>query len=348
MDLWVAPVADGAVAGEPYPVARRFGRALPLGVTQEGAYYFGLRAGGSNVRVARLEDGDAVAPQTAGVRTVGRNLEPTWAPDGKRLAFLTQLGTENYGLESRGVVVWVPATGQETVVVPQLASIARIRWSPDGSRLLASGSDGRGRSGLFTVDPDTGATQGLIREHGGAPEGLEGAWASKDAVAYIAEDGSRVLVRSLHGDDDAEVFAVEAGGALQGLEADTNGLLYFGLTGPEGTTLRSVGVNGAGARLLTELPGPVESIEVAGKTVYASVRRDGRVETWEAPAAGGAARKSALPSGLRLSPKGKMGAYTDSDQREEVWALEGWLRSITASPAADPVGAASETPPGAP
>ena len=48
-------VRDGKPAGAPQRIRRDLGRFLPLGITSSGDYYYGLRAGGSQVYVADLE-----------------------------------------------------------------------------------------------------------------------------------------------------------------------------------------------------------------------------------------------------------------------------------------------------
>src|SRR5262249_6001880 len=53
--LWSIPVREGKPAGAPQPVRRNLGRFLPLGITATGDYYYGVRAGDSQVYVADLE-----------------------------------------------------------------------------------------------------------------------------------------------------------------------------------------------------------------------------------------------------------------------------------------------------
>ena len=334
MDLWLAAVRDGQVAGEPRPIARQLGRALPIGVTPDGAYYFGLRAGRSDVKIAPLLGEEAVDPVTAGLRTVGRNSEPAWSRDGRRLAFLTQLGTENYGQESRGIAVWAPASREETVLAPRLASIAQLRWSPDGERLLASGSDGRGRSGLFTVDPETGETDDVVRTYGGGPRGLEGAWLDAETVAHVAPDRSKVLRLALSEREGTLLYQAEPGWEIRPLAADHAGeRIVFGLVREgEPAQIRTMQVAGGEQRLLMTLSEPPRALEISGETLYATAPSGKGEAVWSVPLSGGKMRKTALPPGLRFSPDGKRIAYVMSDRREEVWALEGWLEHAAAQP----------------
>ncbi|MCP5109516.1 MAG: hypothetical protein GY953_01635, partial [bacterium] len=159
MDVWAVPVVDGKPGGEPRLVKKSPGRLLPMGITRDGAYYFGLRTGEANVYVGKMKGergGLDREPVMAGRKILGGNVSPDWSHDGRQLAYLSRLGTENYGQESRAITIWTPKTGEEKVLVPQLAYIDRIRWSRDGKSLLASGSDGKGRGGLFAVDTGNG------------------------------------------------------------------------------------------------------------------------------------------------------------------------------------------------
>ena len=329
MDLWRVEVRDGEAAGEPERIAHSVGRALPMGITRDGLYYYGLRAGRSDVMTAPRTGKGFGEASMAGLRSVGKNTAPAWSNDGKRLAFLTQLGTENYGRESRGVVVWVPSTRQESVLVPSLAVISQLRWSPDDSRLLASGSDGRGRSGLFAVDPDSGAATGLVRVHGGDPRGLEGAWLNDTAVAYIAADRGRIERYDLETRETAALWEAEPGVALHHLAASADGdWVVFG-AGDTETARRVIAVRleDGEQRLLLNLAGGGEAtaVEIADGDAYVTVRQSRETAVWRLGLEGGPAETTTFPAGPRLSSQGAA-AWVDSDQRSEIWALEGWAK----------------------
>ena len=352
MDLWLAPFHDGGVGGEPRRIARSFGRALPLGVSADGVYYYGVRAGRSDVVTASFRDGRLGEPSIAGIRTVGRNTAPAWSHDGKRLAYLTQLGTENYGRESRGVAVWSPATRQETLLVPSLAFISQLHWSPDDRRLLASGSDGRGRSGLFTVDPDTGAVEGLIRIHGGNPQGLEGVWLDNGSIAYVSADRAKLMRFGLENRTETALFEAPSGAEIRRLAANPSGeWIAFGVAGSDGEAeLWALQIaDGENRRLMEVKNATISAVAWAGDAIFATVPGSGGAAVWRVGLDGGGPVKTALGTGEggpRFTPDGERIAYIQADQREEVWALEGWLPK--AEPLRSRSDAASRTPPGAP
>jgi len=334
MDLWFVRVNDGEAAGEPVRIARSVGRALPMGITRDGRYFYGLRAGRSDVLLAGF-DGDAAGePEPAGVRTAGRASAPDWAPDGRRLAYLVDLGSENYGRPSRGLVVWAPETRQETVLRPRLAVLSRVRWSPDGARLLASGSDGRGRSGLFAVDPDSGATEGIVRASGGEPRGVAGEWLDAESIAYVSPDRGRILRRAVDGREAEELFAAEVGERLRLLAATADGAwLAFGIGDDEAAReVRALRVeDGRVETLYRAENGAVTALEWLDRSLYITVQsvRQGaeRAAVWGVALDGGSPERTALavgPGGPRFAPDGDHVAFSSSDERSEVWALQGW------------------------
>lgn len=147
MDAWAVRVEHGQAAGEPRLVKKGLDQFLPMGVTRAGALFFGVRTGATEVAVM---SGDGV-PQVLATRTPGRNQSPAWSRDGRQLAYLSRRGAENFGLAARVIVLRDLETGLERDLPARLAHIEWLRWSPDGEWLLAAGSDGKGRSGLFRV-----------------------------------------------------------------------------------------------------------------------------------------------------------------------------------------------------
>ena len=104
-----------------------------------------------------------VDTQTGGTRQLtmgdGDDGSPVWSPDGEQIAFIADrrddrditLGTEAYVVPSEG--------GESEEWSQGLFRVNAIAWSPDGSRLVAVGSDDREvddprQSWLFVIGPD--------------------------------------------------------------------------------------------------------------------------------------------------------------------------------------------------
>jgi Tol biopolymer transport system component len=197
MDLWLIPVSEGRALGSPKLARRDMGRFLPMGITRSGAYYYGLRSGRTEVYVAEW---DPVAgkltgkAQLASPRFQGGNGSPEWSPDGKYLAYFSRRGSENYGQESRIIVVRSLVTGQERELSPKLAHLESLRWSPDGRFFLVSGSDRRSRGGVYRIDGQTGEATPIVQDDDATFRGLEGEWRGDGkAIFYVHESGGTEL-----------------------------------------------------------------------------------------------------------------------------------------------------------
>ncbi len=203
MDLWTVRVADGKPAGAPELVKRDIGRFLPMGVTREGACFFGLRTGGTDVHVGDATASPSSAPLES--RYAGRTSSPAWSGDGKRLAYLARAGTENFGQEARILVIREMKTGEERALTPKLAHFENLKWSPDGRRILAGGSDSKGHAGLFAIDVATGQTKPAVLGEEGGYRGLDGAW-SADGKAVVYVRGGSVRWRDLDTRQERELY----------------------------------------------------------------------------------------------------------------------------------------------
>ena len=338
MDLYIQGFADGETVGQPRPIARSLGRALPMGVTRDGLYYYGLRAGGSDVYVGGFSPDGALTgrPERVGVTTLSRSTGPAWAPDGRSLAYLTQLGTENYGQESRGVAIWSFADAAERILLPQMAFISRLRYSPDGSMLLASGSDGKGRSGLFQIRVDDGAARPLVSVHGGDPRGLEGVWsAAGDAVYYLDAD-SALHRYTLAGREDETLFKPPPKAMLRHLARSPDGawLAFAYLADPKsaGDVLMVQELaSGERRELMTVRNAAISGVDWSpdGETLWVSVPATPTAKLWRVSLHGGSPVEAPLKAdregGVRVAPDGARIAYSASDQHSEVWTLRDFL-----------------------
>ena len=309
MDLWELAVEDGEPRGEPRLVRRDVGRILPMGVTASGELYYGVRTGSTDVFVTTLAAPTRDA-RRASLRFPGRNTAPEWAPDGKSLAYLSRRGSENFGQESRAIVIRSLVTDDERELLPKLAHIERVRWSPDDKTLLASGSDNKGRGGLYTVDSITAEVKPLIAETGAPFTGFEGMWSDKGGVVFYIRNSelrSREIASgrevTLYRGEQLGHLAVSRDGKWLALGAGET-IVVMPAAGGEP---RSIAFKG-----LTELEWGRALI--AGKGA----------ELWRIPTAGGDLVKLESPNNrsgaFSLHPDGERIALTAGDLKSEVWA----------------------------
>ncbi|HTM49331.1 MAG TPA: hypothetical protein VL285_11635 [Bryobacteraceae bacterium] len=310
MDAWELEIEDGAPRGEPRLLRRDVGRFLPMGVTSAGDLYYGLRTGNTDVFVTTL-GAPAGEAQRATLRFPGRNTMPAWAPDGKSLLYLSRRGSENFGHDSRVIVIRGFDPDSEREVAPKLAHIERVRWSPDGRTLLASGSDGKGRGGIFLVDPQTAALTPLISEAGGPFTGFEAVFSGNGRIVYYIH-GAELRSREIASGRAATVYRGEQ---LRHLTAS-----------PDGKWL-ALG-SGAGITLVRTETGEPHQVAFEGLTELewgADLVAGKGAELWRIPVAGGAPNRLHSPGnrigGFSLQPAGARMALTAGGLKSEIWSL---------------------------
>lgn len=341
MDAWMLQVDGGKPVGEPKLVRRGIGRALPMAFTNDGRLFYGLRAGRSDVFVGRFDSSSGALIGGASIlasRFAGANRSPEWSPDGRSLAYLSRVGTENYGQEHRAVTVRDLASGRETVHTPRLAFIERVRWSPDGGSLLLSGGDAQGRSGLFVMELGTGETTQAVVERTGDFRGLEGDWSADGSRIFFAQrtDTNRFSIRSraLESGRDEDLYHPPPGRAvIRSLRRarDTNRLAFVLAVGPDDQT-QSVEVLDVGtSRSITVLRsryGEISGVEWAAddELLLVSAESASGSSLWTVPPGGAEPTLLETPwkraGPIRVSPDGAALAFSNEETKDEVWSLE--------------------------
>ena len=152
-NLHAISVQQGKRSGDPHLIAQGLGRLLPMAITQSGELYYGLRSGKTDIAIKG----------TLITQFKGLNSAPAWSPDGQTLAYLSRRGTENYGQESRVIVLNRPAENDEKELPWSLALMEAVGWESNDA-LLISGADSKGREGTFRLPLDTGEIAWLKSE----------------------------------------------------------------------------------------------------------------------------------------------------------------------------------------
>ena len=358
MGAWAVPVAEGKAAGEPRLLEGKMGRFLPMGLTRDGGYYYGLRAGATEVYSGRMNPATAKLkgiPQRASGRFPGTNSSPAWSSDGNRLSYFSSRGSENYGQQQRVITIRDVITGQEHDLTPKLAHLERLDWSPDGRVLLVGGSDRRNRGGLYTVGAESSATKLVVHDPATGFRGLEGRWsADGKAIYYVKHTGaSSSQIRELRVDDGLDRLVLgtnretRQGQKRQGEERqgeNKQGRISHLSPSRDGSRLAFIRGNpGEGDAVLYSLQmeerklqrfvtaNAVQSINWGPKDqrLLIGISTTYGPALWNIPVEGGAANKIKLPGAwnadLHIHPDGEQLTFTVGRSQTEVWVIDNLL-----------------------
>lgn len=167
MGLWSIPIVEGKVSGQPDLLKADTGQGALLGLTKMGRLYTqSSNQSGPDVRIARFDfqKGKFRSTPVSLVQTYVGNITggADWSPDGKYIAYgslRTKPGTRNIA-----IVIHNPQTGtlRELSPSPGFTSLQGMAWARDGRSLVVSGSDFKGRNGIFGIDLESGQGKLLL------------------------------------------------------------------------------------------------------------------------------------------------------------------------------------------
>jgi Tol biopolymer transport system component len=349
--LWRQNFADGKPAGDAVLMKAGIGRVLSLGMTPGGQFFYGVRAGATGVRIGEIDlaTGRLTSPAQLLTPADAAASAPAWSADGGRLAFLVRMANENFGQESRGIGIveqgGAARIASQRVLTPRLAHIEKVQWSPDGKRLLASGSDRQSRRGLYLVDAQSAEVTPVVQQRAATYRGMEGVWlAGGESVLYAREgDPFQIREHRLAGGVETVVYEADTGLQLSQLvlSPGSRRLAFVAGNAKAGRDeVRALDLRTSEARTLASLPhGGVLDLEWTPDAVAVLVSAHGD----PAPALWRAALDGANPvrlegriqrrDGIRLHPNGRVAAFTTGGVEPEVWVMDGFPASRPAAPA---------------
>jgi Tol biopolymer transport system component len=343
--LWTVLVEDGR-AKEPLRLAKdNVGSTRSLGVTPSGTLYVWQHASAHYVAVApfdfaagKLLDSGVPAFQ----RFIDSRGRPSWSPDGKYLSYIS-CGASGGG--PCGLFVRSTETGSVHEVPHTLGYLAFPRLSPDGRSIITTGTDLKGRQGLYLIDVATGRTSAVILRN----TGLGGAgpeWSPNGRfIRYMERRGREtVLWEREIGDADAkEIFRTTMRNGWIRMSPDGK-LVGFVSDDPERkiSTFVVASISGSAPRVLFEMPGAntlssvhwqwtPDSSGVVVQKGGAAAASSATQEIWHLPL-NGPPRKLDIDArqwgeGFQIHPDGRQIAFTAQAGAagDEVWALENFL-----------------------
>lgn len=131
---------------------------------------------------------------------VGAELDPTWSPDGKQIAFSTSTGKE-------GDIYVMNSDGTELTRLTDLAGVEiEPVWSPDGERIAFS-TEWIDRADVYVMNSDGSELRRLTDPAVGESSP---AWSPDgDMLAFYREtdEGAKIVIANEDGSDQREVLA---------------------------------------------------------------------------------------------------------------------------------------------
>jgi Tol biopolymer transport system component len=255
LGLWVVGVSGTKTQGEPKLAKPGIDRILPVGMTRDGALYYGVVRAAEDIYIVDLDPTSEKVtgpPRKAIEQFEGGNFAPSYSPDGKYLAYISRRGNSPYPTNAgNALCIRSLETGKERVFYKEiwklgLRHIGTPGWSPDG-RFIAFCGSGGSSSGTrgYRVDLETGEITAVIP--GGADQRLGGCAFSPDGKyifvrGKIDEGFIQIVARDLDSGEEQELYR------LPKLERISTAL------SPDGRWLSLINMGWGGVRSLKVIP----------------------------------------------------------------------------------------------
>lgn len=300
--LWAVSLADRTAP--PRLVRAGLGRFLVQGITRDNRLYYGLRIGAANIYQAAFDP--AAGKLASRPEAIGEGYAAAWSPDGAKIAWLSRQSAENFGTDARMLNIREASGGQTATLTPKLAHMESIAWHEQAG-LTVSGSDGKGRAGVFEIGLPDGVTRMVAVEPGGPHAGFP------SSGVYYAK-GKELWKRGAEEPVAAFPRAITALAATR-----DSGIIAVA----QETTLTVITPKGRSeSRAASQ---PIHGLAwLADGSRLISVQND-ELWWWNAAALDSPGRiaKAAAPIGsVSLHPRGHAILFTAGRPRSEVWSLE--------------------------
>ena len=355
IDAWILPVTEGRPGGEAALLRKDIGEISPLGLTRDGAFFYGHGKDTQKIYLASL-DRKAGAFQATYQRVElpyeGRNHAPEYSSDGKRLAYIRQAVPRMDG--SNALCVFSPETGEEKKTALNLQQVSSVAWAPDGSSIMISGF-GEMRTFIGRIDPGTGEIKEIFPSDKDAREELyiAPAWSPDGQIVYCvhgvqvtaSEPSLSIIAKDLSTGRTWDVYKMKAPFNLPMISVSPDGQWLAALEHPRGTNpnkekiLMAISTENGKARELCRFVSGTGNVvqprwSADGRYIFFPGIRKGeeRWDIWYVPIEGGEPRKL----GLALNQINYISPLSDGSgivfssmgptvHGPEVWVMENFL-----------------------
>ncbi|MCK4264380.1 MAG: PD40 domain-containing protein, partial [Candidatus Aminicenantes bacterium] len=165
MDIWALEMKNGRPQGEPYLLKKNMGRIAPLGFTDDGDLYYVIYTSMNDVYTASLDlekNSLLTPPKRTEELFMGANSSPDFSPDEKYLAYISRRTFGPGRFEPQAICILSLVSGEKRELFPDLENMRFIRWSREGKNFFSYGFDKKGRTGLYSIDTQTGETDYIL------------------------------------------------------------------------------------------------------------------------------------------------------------------------------------------
>ncbi|MFZ2053312.1 MAG: tetratricopeptide repeat protein [Candidatus Aminicenantales bacterium] len=218
LGLWVVGMSATKTHGEPKLVKPGIDRILPVGMTREGALYYGVVRATEDVFVADIDptSGKVTGPSRKAIEQFeGGNFTPCYSPDGKYMAYVSRRGNSPYPTNvGNALCIRSLDTGQERVFYREiwrqgLRHVGLSGWSPDGRLIAFTGSGEISRRGIYHIDLETDEITPVVSC--GPDERMMGGSYGPDKTYYflrgnMKEGFTQIVVHDLESGQKRELY----------------------------------------------------------------------------------------------------------------------------------------------
>jgi serine/threonine-protein kinase len=326
-DLYAYGMSEGRAVGQPIKVSGVTDVGRPFGITRAGVLIHGRTRRATDAVTASVNPDTgrigslAVARPVASYGLGGLGGAVRYSPDSRNILYTPSADT---------VLIRSLATGVEHRIVPRLARILRVEWSPDSRSLLISGARAADEHGLYRVDLTTGTVQ-LV-------------WAQPNLGLFtLSPDGTFLIYRK----PGLGVFARELRGGAERLLFEPVDPVFELRVSHDGKTLAVVGLDSLHfVDLASGHPTLRYAHGLQNKFWGGAWSRDDRhfltpvsfgpavaraSELWTFPMPVGVPRRQQLPAvvrGIWLAPDGRELSTMRWENLLQVWSVQNFLPPV--------------------
>ena len=352
--VWAIRVSEQGIHKDPVLIRDNMGPMIPLGVTDKGEFFYGLRNDLSSIYQAELDpESERIieGPEKLSLPYEKYNIDPCFSPEGDRLAYISDRGVFRKFFNPV-LCIHNLKSGENTEVSPNLKVFRQPRWSPDGSKIHVMGCIKEWERTIYNIDPQTEIVEAVIPPE--KDSDVDGHCWSKSGnsiyylrVKAIAEGSTILNNRIIH--HDLETGQEKEIGAFQSVNSTHE---LFGIS-PDGKKLVFVQRDTTQKKdiinVVSVLGGNPEKICILDLNKYvikdlawgpdgrfilfsSMDRSEGRCELMRISAEGGEPEKLGISmygiSYVSIHPYGRQIAFSSqgSTQRPaEIWVMENFL-----------------------